>query len=87
MDMQTKNGKPVTDKMLDEWANSFESGEWPEGKTVILGRPRLSTEEVQSVTVKLPRSKVLALEAKAAGLGFNRSEALRAAIDEFIAST
>ena len=85
MDMKTKKGKPVTEEMLDEWADTFERGEWPEGKTVILGRPRLATEELQSVTVKLPRSKVLALEEKASRMGFNRSEAVREAIDEFLA--
>jgi len=85
MDMRTKDGKPVTDGMLDKWADTFERGEWPEGKTVILGRPRLATEEVQSVTVKLPRSKVIALEEKASQMGCNRSEALREAIDDFLA--
>jgi len=85
MGMKTKNGEPVSDEMLEHWANTFERGEWPEGKTIILGRPRLATEEVQSVTVKLPRSKVIALEEKASRMGFNRSEALREAVDEFLA--
>ena len=85
MDMRTKNGKRVTTEKLDEWAQSFESGEWPSGKTVILGRPRLATEEVQPVTVKLPKSKLLALEEKASRMGFNRSEALREAVDEYLA--
>ena len=85
MEMKTKAGKTVTAEKLDEWAGEFEKGVWPEGKTVILGRPRLATEEVQSVTVKLPRSKVIALEEKAARMGVNRSEALREAVDEFLA--
>ncbi|MCL1799302.1 MAG: ribbon-helix-helix domain-containing protein [Eggerthellaceae bacterium] len=85
MDMEKKDGKPVTDKTLDEWASAFENGEWPAGKTVILGRPRLATEEVQSVTVRLPRSKVLALERKASERGLDRSKALREAIDEYLA--
>ena len=84
MDMKTKTGKPVTSEMLDEWADSFEKGKWPEGRTVILGRPKLATEEVQSITVKLPKSKVMALEEKASQMGFNRSEALREAVDEFL---
>jgi len=85
MDMKTKDGRPVTDEMLDKWADDFEKGKWPDGKTVILGRPRLATEEVQSITVKLPRSKVLALEKKASQKGCNRSEALREAIDDYLA--
>jgi len=85
MDIKTKDGKTVSSEMLDSWADSFEKGEWPQGKTVVLGRPRLASEEVQSITVKLPRSKVLALEEKASLLGCNRSEALRDAIDEYLA--
>jgi len=85
MHMKTKSGKQVTDEMLDVWAEDFESGKWPAGKTVILGRPRLATEELQSVTVRLPRTKVLALEEKASRLGVNRSEALRKAVDEYLA--
>lgn len=33
--MKTKNGKTVTDAMLDAWADAFESGEWPEERTII----------------------------------------------------
>lgn len=86
MDMKTKDGKPVTEKTLDDWADAFEHGEWPAGRTVALGRPRLAIEEVQSVSFKLTRSKVLALEEKASKLGFSRSEALREAVEEFLAN-
>ena len=85
MVVKTKQGKPVTDEMLDKWADAFEQGKWPDGKTVILGRPRLATEEIQSVTIKLPKSKVLALEEKAERMGYNRSEAVREAIDDYLA--
>jgi len=85
MDMMTKEGKPITAEMLDKWAEPFENGSWPKGKTVILGRPRLATEEVQPITVKLPRSKVLALEEIASNMGVSRSEVLREAVDEFLA--
>jgi hypothetical protein len=44
MDIVTKGGKPVTAETLDRWAEAFERGEWPEGKTIPVGRPRLSTQ-------------------------------------------
>jgi hypothetical protein len=85
--MTTKDGKPVTDATLDEWADAFERGEWPKGKTVVLGRPSIADEEVRLVTFRLPVSKVVELDQKAAQQGFTRSEGLRAAVDEYLART
>ncbi|MDR1183333.1 MAG: hypothetical protein LBK67_00885 [Coriobacteriales bacterium] len=82
MKMTTKSGKPVTEKMLDEWANSFESGEWPKGRTVILGRPSLAAEDVKPVTFKLPVSKITEIDERAAQCGETRSEFLRSIIDK-----
>jgi hypothetical protein len=67
--------------MLDEWADAFESGTWPEGRTVVLGRPRMASEEVRPVTFKLPISKINALDRLASNQGETRSEFLRNVID------
>jgi hypothetical protein len=85
MDMTTKTGKPVTDEILDEWAEAFERGEWPEGKTVILGRPSIADEEVKLVTFRLPVSKVIEFDQKTALKGITRSEGLRDAVNDYLA--
>lgn len=87
MDVTTKNGIVITDDMFDEMASGYERGEWPGEPTgvVILGRPRLADEEVRPVTFKLPVSKIVALDLKASQRGGTRSEALREAVDEYLA--
>lgn len=80
--MKTKSGKPVTDEMLDGWAEAFERGEWPKGRTVVLGRPSLAPEEVKPVTFKLPVSIIAEIDAKAAGCGETRSEFIRSIINK-----
>ena len=84
--MKTKNGKTVTDAMLDAWADTFERGEWPEGRTVPLGRPSLADEEVKPITFRLPVSQLAALDAKVAKAGLNRSSGLRLAVEAYLAS-
>lgn len=81
----TSNGVEITEELLDEWADAYERGEWSDGKTLILGRPRLADEEVRPVTFKLPLSKIAALDLKASQRGGTRSEALREAVDEYLA--
>lgn len=83
--MKTKNGKPITDEILEGWATAFESGEWPEGRTAPVGRPRLAQEEVKPITFRLPVSLIAALDKKAAENGLNRSASLRLAVEEYIA--
>lgn len=85
MTMTTKAGAPVTDAMLDEWADAFERGDWPEGETVLVGRPRLAAEEAKQVTFRLPLSKIAALDRKADKCGETRSAVLRTAVDEYLA--
>ncbi len=84
--MKTKNGKTVTDAMLDAWADAFESGEWPKGRTVPVGRPSLANEEVRPITFRLPVSQLAALDAKVAKAGLNRSSGLRLAVEAYLAS-
>ena len=85
--MKTKSGKPVTPGMLDDWAGAFERGEWPKGRTVVVGRPSLAPEEVRPVTFKLPVSVIAEIDAKAAGCGETRSEFLRSIIGKRLSET
>jgi hypothetical protein len=80
--MKTKSGRQVTEVMLDNWTDAFERGEWPEGKTVVLGRPSLADEEIRLVTFRLPLSKLAAIDEIAASEGETRSEFLRSLVDQ-----
>lgn len=78
--MRTKDGRAVDDSLLDKWADGFESGSWPKGRTVVLGRPRLSDEELVTVSFKLPRSGLQLIDGWAREHGENRSEFIRDAV-------
>ena len=72
----------VTTAELEERAKAFESGNWPEGKTTRMGRPPFSEdEELESITFRMPRSRVRAIEAITSQSGETRSDFLRAAVD------
>jgi hypothetical protein len=77
----------VTDEQLDAEAKEYEDGTWdaPLGK-VVMGRPSIANEEIRLITVRLPLSKVLALEKHAATAGTTRSQVLREAVDEYLTS-
>lgn len=76
----------VTEQQLDALAAPFEEGRWPEGRTVLIGRPRLAEEEVRPVTFKLPVSQIAALDRLAEKAGCTRSEALREAVRRELAA-
>jgi hypothetical protein len=76
----------VTAEQLDDLAVPFERGEWPEVKTVILGRPRLADEELKTVTFKMPLRTVAAVDRLAADCGESRSDFLRGLVEETLAS-
>ena len=72
----------VTDDQLDQMAAPYESGEWEGGVgTVIPGRPRLYDEEMETISFRLPKSRVNAIDAKARSNGETRSQFLRQAVD------
>ena len=76
----------VTKAQLDALAAPFERGEWPEGRTTLLGRSRLAEEEIRTVTFKLPVSQIAALDGLAENAGLTRSEALREAVRRELAA-
>jgi len=80
--MRTKTGRLVDDSTLDSWADAFERGDWPQGRTVILGRPSLAAEEIKPVTIKLPVSVITEIDERATASGKTRSEFVRSIIDK-----
>ena len=85
MTMHTNDGRLVTDEMLEEWADMFERGEWPEGKTITLDPALIRDDTLKPITFKLPEYKIDQLDRKAAANGETRSEALRKAVDGYLA--
>ena len=76
----------VTNEQLDTWAAEYESESWNKmvfGQ-IVQGRPRLCDEELKSITVKVPASRVAAIQNIASKNGLSRSEFLRQAIDNEI---
>ena len=73
----------VTADELEKSAKAYESGEWPEGRTTRIGRPPFyDDDELESITFRLRRSRVRAIEEIAAHKGESRSEFLREAVDQ-----
>jgi predicted DNA binding CopG/RHH family protein len=73
----------VTDEQLDTWAAEYESESWDGmsfGK-IIQGRPKLYDEELKTITVKVPASRIAAIQNAASKNGMSRSEFVRQAID------
>jgi len=76
----------VTEDKLDEWAAEYEGASW-DGMSfgqVVQGRPRISSEELRPITVKIPASRLAAMQLIAKKNGLSRSEFLRQAIDHEI---
>lgn len=86
MKIKSKNGVVFTDDMFEDLAVSYESGNWPGRATgeIVMGRPRLTDEDLKTVTFKLPISKIVAIDKVAEAQGGTRSEALRQAVDGFL---
>ena len=72
----------VTDEQLDHMAAEYESGEW-QGSVgpIVPGRPRLYDEELETISFRLPKSRVNAIDAKTKRNGETRSQFLRQAVD------
>ena len=78
-----EGGVPVTDELLDEWAEPWEKGELPgkaAGYVASPGRPRLCDEPTKVVSIRLPVSVIKASDEKAKRHGQTRSQRMREAI-------
>jgi hypothetical protein len=62
---------------LESTAAAYESGEWPQGRTVRLGRPPIAGEPTKVVSGRVVESVAEAFEAKAKRHGQTRAERVR----------
>ena len=86
MDRESLNKKfGVTEEQLDQEAEEYEKGTWdaPLGKMTV-GRPSIANEEVRPITIRLPLSKIAAIDKKAHESGSTRSGILRDAVNRYL---
>ena len=82
-----KHGMTVEELLsLKSDAESYASGNWPEGKTTLIGRPTLyDGDNLENVTFRMRKSRLQAVDRAAKEAGESRSEFLREAIDKALA--
>lgn len=81
-----ENGIELTDELLDAMAAEYESGDWSGVGKVSPGRPRAYGEEMATVSFRIPRSRVVAIEEVARKRGETKSDFFRNAIDQMLVS-
>ncbi|MCB7038515.1 ribbon-helix-helix protein, CopG family [Eggerthella sinensis] len=85
MEYATKNGTVLTDKALDDMAQEYEKGTW-QGTlgSVTMGRPKLYDEELETISFRLPKSRIAAIDEAAKRRGESKSAFLRAAVEQHL---
>lgn len=85
-DMHEKFG--VSTEQLDAWADEHENADWSHMRfsEIANGRPRIADEPLDSITVKIPRSRIIAMRRMQQRTGMTRSEFVRQAIDHELMS-
>ena len=81
MDINKKNQADMTDEMWDLLAKEYEDGTWSGVGEITPGRPKLYDEDMETVSFRLPRSRIAAIEAVTARRGESKSEFYRKAVD------
>ena len=78
----------VTGEQLDAWADEYESADWSQMRfgEVIKGRPEFSDEPLDSITVRIPHSRIVAMSRVQKEKGITKSEFVRDAIDNELMS-
>lgn len=82
MEHTTQGGDVLAGRDIEEAAEHLERGE-PSGKwgRILVGRPRISAEQLKLVGVKVPESKVRAFDERTSRNGQTRSQRLRQLIE------
>lgn len=76
------DGTVLTDELLDAMAQEYEEGTWSGHGEITPGRPRMYDEDMETVSFRLPKSRVAAIEAVAKRRGESKSEFFRQAVDQ-----
>lgn len=78
---EKKPNVEMTDEMWDALAREYEDGTWSGVGAITPGRPKLYDEDMETVSFRLPRSRIAAIEAVTARRGESKSEFYRKAVD------
>ena len=82
----TKDGTELTEAALEELGSRFERGELPgHPGRVLVGRPRISAEDLRLIGARVPESLVIAFDRKAEKNGQTRSQRIRQLIERDVA--
>ena len=81
MEFKTADGTILTDADFDKMAEEYENGSWEGCGKVTLGRPKLFDEEMETVSFRIPCSRIEAVEAVSKRGGISKAEFFRRAID------
>ncbi len=86
MKVTRADGKVIDEKEFDKMAREYEEGSF-KGKfgKATMGRPRIDEEVGVAVGFRLPYSKILTLDERAASKGETRSEFLRRLVEKELA--
>ena len=81
MEFKTADGTVLNDSALNAMAKEYEDGTWSGVGEVTMGRPKLYDEDMETVSFRLPRSRIAVIEAVTKRKGMSKSEFYRQAVD------
>lgn len=88
-EIETSDGRTVTDTTIETWAESLDRDRWPEGwvnvGAVVDGEPPVRRERTVTLTVRVPPAVKMALEARETGE--TTSAMARRLLEEALAAT
>ncbi|MCL2655492.1 MAG: ribbon-helix-helix protein, CopG family [Coriobacteriia bacterium] len=82
MEYITASGKTLTDEDIRKMDEEAETGNWHGDGPVVMGRPKMYDEDLETVSFRLPQSRIAAVEAVSKRIGESKSEFFRRAIDQ-----
>ena len=65
MEFKDRSGEVITDERFDAMAEEYEAGTWGGIGEITMGRPKLYDEDLETVSFRLPKSRIAAVEAVA----------------------
>lgn len=86
MAYKTNSGKDIADADLDAMAEEYEQGTWAGVGKISPGRPRIYEEDMETVSFRLPKSRIAAVDAYTKRAGISKSQFFRDAIDKALLS-
>lgn len=81
MEFKDRSGEVITDERFDAMAEEYEAGTRGGIGEITMGRPKLYDEDLETVSFRLPKSRIAAVEAVAKRRGESKSDFYRKAVD------